>query len=422
MISQGGISKIGCKIDGEKIRKKIANVDKHNEWDTAYPSIDRIFHDKNCSFFGDLYQYRNTDTDNFISPSNSEDVSFIKSIIALLITPSNFEQVYTPSPSERQYLKKSMIYSSTNDDIITGAIYCILFVIFRHMSHGTRQESQQGLKKNNNFIIAYPIYRVMLDYNLVDMSYSATYKDAISSPCTLLYRCKGNDSKNITKLKYFIALCGKYENLKIVPGNCSKIENFFLYRAKHIHIQINLHDTKRRHVSTAEKESIKDNAFFTSGVSCQSYIGNSREHIIGVVHMNDFVQLFNDTLNIFKIYKKRNNEKKKRKSCSELLKLILKNSARVLTHHGYVWSLCPSFLRYEEKESADDAKHIPVDTKHIRDNTKDNTKTKIKCPKNIRYKIMTMVYGKKITNSIYKGNKCRLESNIDKRRRKKNKK
>ncbi|XP_037774480.1 uncharacterized protein LOC119571098 [Penaeus monodon] len=286
------------------------------------------------------------------------------------------------------------------------------------MSHGTRQKSQEEVKKNNNFIIAYPIYQVMLDYSLVDMSYSNTFKDAIPRPCTLLYRCQGNDRRNITTLKYFIALCGKYENLKFIPGNCSKIENFFLYRAKHIHLQINLHDTKRRHVSTSEKESIKDNAFFTSGVSCQSYIGNSREHIIGVVHMNDFVQLFNDTLNIFKMYKKKRSEQRKRKSCSELLKLILKNSARVLTQRGYVWSLCPSFLRYEEKESAD------VDTKQAKNNIRDNTKdnTKIKYTRHIRYKIMTIVYGKEITERIYKGNKKRLASNIDKRRRNRNRK
>lgn len=66
-------------------------------WDTTYSLVD-IF-DSNRSF-GDVYQFKNMN--KFISLINVDDVSFLKCISALLITPSNIEQVYRPSSRERE--------------------------------------------------------------------------------------------------------------------------------------------------------------------------------------------------------------------------------------------------------------------------------------------------------------------------------
>nr|BDT61722.1 MAG: hypothetical protein [Marsupenaeus japonicus endogenous nimavirus] len=380
--------KIG-KIDTEKIKKKIINSDKRNSWDTAYPSIDDIFYEK----YPFINVYGLNDINQYISTVHIENISLIKCIIALLITPSNFIYVYNPSVRELDNIKNKKMVLSRDDNMVKGAIYCILFVIFRHMSFGTNVNPRKRMMKSSNKIPANPIYQVMMEYSLVDMSFSVNYGEIINSSFTLVYRQRGNNNhEDMSQLKSCISLCGKYGNLNIVPGNCSKLENYFLYKVKHIQMQISLQESDKRHVSNAESNAIEENAFFTRGYSGSSYICNAREDIIGVVPMHNFASLFNNTLRYFKIYNTdKSSNKNERVSCSEMLKMILKSAARTLTFNGYAWSFCPSFLRYEEKNVHED--------------------------EHIRYKIMRMLYGNSITNEIYHTNEKNLLNNSHKRKR-----
>jgi len=267
------------------------------------------------------------------------------------------------------------------------------------MSLGIINEELQNKMRNKNFIPANPIFRVMIDYELVDMSYSANFQYISGSPRrVLLARLQGNSEENALttyEQKLAIILCGIYGNLKIIAGNSSKLESYFLNKDLP-HFQHSRVDKNVRHVATNEALIITKNAFFTKGLSSKSYIHNSREAIIGIVFMHNFACLFNDTLHHFKFNDDSivNNEEKLRDNASYLLRLILKNTGRVLYSTGYVWGLNPDFLSYNEKNE----KSINY--------------------MNIRYRLLEIHKGTTISHRIRQINKDRYQDNKEKREKK----
>nr|BDT62871.1 MAG: hypothetical protein [Trachysalambria curvirostris majanivirus] len=392
------------EIDIEKIIKKCHNYDKRNQWDTAYPSLKEV-HNTSSK----IYLIKNI---NSLIPVNIvEHICLLKALISLLIAPTNNNEIYEPSSREL-----NSVGITLNDNIdnkiknnIDRTVYCILYAIFRTMSHGSKREPENSRKKT--FMVACPIFNKMLKVSVTDFEHSNDFKKYFKKQKHIILGRLDGSNLNVFHMKSILTLSGIYGNkgqFMIIPGNCSRLENFFLLSNKSIQLQLSLDNYNNRHISNSEADSIHDNAFFKTGFTSRHYIDNAREDIIGIVPMLKFASLFNDTLKYFNTYnkvtfKKDEYDRFRRVRCSEFFRLILKNSARVFVSNSYSWSFSPNLVRYnhrfEGSEEFEGGRRFD----------------------NIRYELILSIYGEHIYKAILNINKTNIHKYIHKRTRKRGK-